>query len=90
MTTTADLSKKLTNAHEREIEAAKQRERGYKQNEEEINRKVMDYMMEKIREDALAEHRNPVEILSATRQNERLLRHKADERLLRKHGIVID
>ena len=90
MTITADLSKKLTNAHESEIEAAKRRERGYKQNEKEINDKVMQYMMEKIREDALAKHRNPVEILSATRQSERLARHKADAKLLAKHGIVID
>ena len=73
-----------------EAEAAEKRERDYRKNEEIQHQKVFAYMLDAIREEAKAKHRSPVEILSATRQSEIQAQHKADEKLLRKHGIVID
>ena len=89
MTTTEEITKKLSKGHSTEIKRALQRERGYKQNKAQLDEKLREHLRQTV-QDAGMIKLNPVETMKAYRKSEREQRHRKDLKLLERNGIVID
>ena len=90
MTTTAELSKNLSRAHESELSAAIRRETRYQANVNTYKRDVSEYLRQAAQTAKDAGIHNPVEMMSDARASKRERQHEIDAKMLRRNGIELD